>query len=83
MKVLLHIEDKKLNSKEKVKEICPKTFQMMTFLYNSIQEGWTIEKKNETYIFRKKHEGKKEILEEGFLETFIGSNLNLEKIILR
>ena len=83
MKVLLHLEDKKLNKNEMIKEICPKKFQIMAILYNSLQEGWIIEKNNKTFILRRKHEGKKEMLEEGYLETFIESNLNLENLILR
>ena len=63
--------------------ICPKTFQIMAFIFNSVEEGWTIQKKGGTFIFSKKHEGKKEMYEEKFLNTFLMSNLNLEKIILR
>jgi len=63
--------------------ICPKTFQIMAFIFNSVEEGWTIRKKEGTFIFSKKHEGKKEIYEEEYLNTFLRSNLNIEKILLR
>ena len=64
-------------------DICPKTFQIMAFIFNSVEEGWTIQKKEGTFIFSKKHEGKKEMYEEEYLNTFLKSNLNLEKILLR
>ena len=30
----------------------------MAFLYNALEEGWKINKKNDIYIFTKNHEGK-------------------------
>ena len=65
----------------KIHKICPKTFQIMAFLYNSLEDGWSIKKNGSTFIFSKKHEGKKEVMEESFLNTFVESNLNLEKIL--
>jgi hypothetical protein len=55
MKVLLHLDDKKIIKKNMVVEICPKKFQIMVFLYNSLQEDWTIGKNNNSYILKKKH----------------------------
>jgi hypothetical protein len=37
------------------------TFQKMLFFYNAINDGWTIKKRNDSYIFVKNHEGKREI----------------------
>ena len=71
------------NKQKLTHHICPKTFQIMAFIFNSIEEGWTIHKKEGTFIFSKKHEGKKEMYEEQYLNTFLMSNLNLEKILLR
>ena len=39
-------------------------FQKMLLLYNALEEGWSIKKSNESYIFKKNHEGKKEIYDE-------------------
>ena len=50
-------------------------FQKMQFLFNAINEGWTIKKINNTYIFRKKHEGKHEVFQESYLLNFIADNL--------
>jgi transposase len=51
-----------------------KTFQKMTFLYNAIEDGWTIRKRKDNYIFTKKHENRLEIFQENYLESFIKKN---------
>jgi hypothetical protein len=56
-------------------------FQKMLLLFNTIEEGWTVKKKNNSYIFKKNHEGKKEVLEESYLLKFMKSNLDLNKIL--
>ena len=52
-----------------------KHFQKMMFLNNALKDGWTIKKSAENYIFTKKHENKREIFQENYLENFIISNL--------
>lgn len=49
-------------------------FQKMMFLMNALEKGWSIKKQNDKYIFTKKHENKREIFEENYLEHFIISN---------
>jgi hypothetical protein len=56
-------------------------FQKMLLLYNSIEEGWSIKKIGDSYIFKKNHEGKKEILDEKYLLTFMKSNFDMSKIV--
>lgn len=56
------------------------TFQKMLFIYNAIQIGWTVKKQHESYIFRKKHEGKQEVFLDSYLNTFIKSNLTLDNL---
>ena len=56
-------------------------FQKMVLLFNSLEEGWTIKKKADSYIFTKKHEGKKEVFEDSYLLIFMKTNLDLIKII--
>ena len=31
-------------------------FQKMLILYNSIEQGWSVKKRNESYVFTKNHE---------------------------
>jgi hypothetical protein len=56
-------------------------FQKMLLLYNAIEQGWCIKKRNESYVFSKFHEGKKEVLEESYLHKFMKSNLDINKIL--
>ena len=56
-------------------------FQKMILLFNSIEHGWSVKKKGESYDFTKNHEGKKEILEDSYLKKFMNTNLDLNKLI--
>ena len=53
----------------------------MLILFNSIEQGWSVKKKNESYIFTKHHENKKEVLEDSYLLKFMKTNLDLNKVI--
>jgi hypothetical protein len=53
------------------------TFYKMLFLFNAINDGWSVKKKNNSYIFKKKHEGKEEIFEEDYLHKFMKTNFNI------
>lgn len=50
--------------------------QKMKFIYNALQNGWTVQKKRETYVFSKKHEGKKEIYIDTYLKQFLEENFS-------
>ncbi len=50
-------------------------FKKMGFIYNAIEDGWNVCKKNDKYIFTKKHEGTKEIYNNQFLSRFMNDNL--------
>ena len=54
--------------------------QKMIFIYNALEKGWTIKKKNNAYVFTKNHEGKKEVLLEDYLKRFMLENLDISKI---
>jgi hypothetical protein len=56
-------------------------FQKMLLLYNAIEEGWSIKKMSDSYVFKKNHEGKKEIMDETYLLTFMKSNFDMSKIV--
>ena len=49
----------------------------MNFIYNAIQDGWSVKKQNDSFVFSKKHEGKKQIFQPEYLENFIEKNLVL------
>ena len=55
--------------------------QKMLILFNALEDGWSVKKKNDSYIFTKKHEGKREILHDSYLLTFMKTNLDINKIL--
>ncbi len=55
-------------------------FQKMVLLFNSIEQGWSVKKKEESYIFSKPHENKKEVLEDSYIMKFMKTNLDLNKV---
>jgi hypothetical protein len=56
-------------------------FQKMMLLFNSIEQGWSVKKRDCSYVFSKPHENKKEVLEDSYLLKFMKTNLDLNKII--
>jgi len=56
-------------------------FQKMLFLFNAINDGWSIKKRNDSYIFTKNHEGKKEVLLDSYLLSFVKGNFDMNKIL--
>ena len=49
---------------------------LMLFLMNTLENGWSIRKKNDNFVFRKKHENQKEIYSDEYLVNFLKSNMN-------
>ena len=80
MDLTLNLESLKKLENENIK-IDAVQFQKMLLIFNSIEDGWSIKKKANSYVFTKKHENKKEILEDSYLLKFMKTNLDLNKII--
>ena len=57
-------------------------FQKMVFLFNALDNGWSIKKRKDSYIFTKNHEGKKEIFDEAYLAMFMKENTNINNMLL-
>jgi hypothetical protein len=74
MDIEINLEDNNL-SIDKMK------FKKMLFVYNALEEGWTIKKKQESFIFTKNHEGKEEVFLESYLVGFMQSNFDLNKLL--
>ena len=55
--------------------------QKMAFLYNALENAWTIKKNKDCYVFSKNHEGKKEVYLDSYLKRFMETNLDFNKII--
>ena len=58
-------------------------FQKMMFLTNALEEGWSIRKSNDSYIFTKKHENKREIFQEDYLEKFLLTNSSSNALLCK
>jgi len=52
-------------------------FLKMVFLCNAIEDGWSIKKRKNEYIFTKNHEGKKKVYNDSYLSTFMKDNTQL------
>jgi hypothetical protein len=49
---------------------------ILCFLYNVLNNGWTIKKSTDNYSFIKNHEGKKEFFSNNYINTFLKENFN-------
>jgi hypothetical protein len=74
----MNIEVKVNNDSLEIDEI---KFQKMLFLYNALDNGWSIKKRKNSYIFTKNHEGKKEIFDESYLAIFMKDNADINNIL--
>ena len=74
MDIEIKIEDKQLEI-DKIK------FQKMGFLFNALENGWSIKKRKDSYIFTKTHEGKKEVFDESYLAIFMKDNTDINKLL--
>jgi|UniRef100_A0A6C0DTI0 hypothetical protein len=75
MELKINVDDE-----ENIK-IDPIRFQKMLFVYNALEEGWTIKKKKDSFVFSKNHEGKKEVFLESYLVRFMKSNFDFNKLL--
>lgn len=57
------------------------TLQKMIFLINALEDGWSVKKDKESYVFTKKHENRREIFQENYLERFLISNFSQDVIL--
>jgi len=63
------------------KHVNPILLHKMAFLYNALENGWTIKKKNNAYVFTKNHEGKKEVYLDNYLKRFMKDNFEISSIL--
>jgi hypothetical protein len=78
METSINIEDYLENKNIKIDNII---FRKMNLIYNALDEGWSIKKKENSYIFTKKHENKKEVLEDSYILKFLKTNLDINKLL--
>ena len=71
-----------LTDNDSAKKIDFITLQKMVFIYNALEKGWTVNKNNNSYIFKKNHEGKKEVFLDEYLKHFMTENFNINNLNL-
>ena len=70
-----------LTKEDFLESLDDKIISKMVFLYNAVNEGWKIEKRDGMYVFRKKHENKEEIYSDAYLENFVSNNLRFSNLL--
>ncbi len=55
--------------------------QKMALIFNALEEGWSVKKSGDRYIFSKRHEGNKEIYLDTYLAKFLSENLDIDKLL--
>ena len=61
---------------EKVTKELRHEILLMLFLVNTLENGWSIKKSEDSYIFSKRHENKKEVYSDDYLVSFLRTNFN-------
>ena len=56
-------------------------YKKMKFIFNALNDGWEIRKEEDSFIFTKKHEGKKEVYSNNYLRAFVLKNSETDKIL--
>jgi hypothetical protein len=68
IKALKHmIENQKIDINSEIKN----KIYVMHFVMNTLEHGWTIRKKNDNFVFRKKHKNRDEVYSDDFLINFL------------
>ena len=62
-------------------DITTKKLKQMIFIFNAIENGWNVNKRGENYVFKKKHENKRMVYDDNFIENFISKNCNITEFI--
>jgi hypothetical protein len=52
-------------------------FQKTMFIMNALENGWTVKKKHDKYVFVKKNENRQEVYQEEYLRKFIETNMKI------
>ena len=56
-------------------------FQKMLFIFNAVNDGWSVKKEDTNYIFTKDHNRKKEIFKEEYLTSFMNKNFDINNLL--
>lgn len=58
-------------------------FHKMVLIQNALDDGWSVKKTvdNASYVFTKKHEGRRECFTDEFLTDFMRNNLDVRRVL--
>jgi hypothetical protein len=57
-------------------------FKKMLLIYNALEDGWTVKRKDKSYVFIKKHNNIKQVLDDEYLIHFVTDNLDMNKLFV-
>ena len=66
---------------ENTTEISDITLKKMIFIFNALENGWSITKNGTSYVFKKNHGGKKEIFLDDYLKRFMEENFSINNVL--
>ena len=52
------------------------TLAKMSFVFNAVNDGWSVRKRKDKYVFTRPHDNRKEVFESAYLEAFIKTNMS-------
>lgn len=56
-------------------QVSERELQTMVFLYNAVNDGWTVKRRRGVYVFQKKHRNRQEVESSRYLDTFIDKHV--------
>lgn len=68
------IENQKIDINSEIKN----KIYVMHFIMNTLENGWTIRKKNDNFVFRKKHKNRNEVYSDDYLINFLKINISTD-----
>ena len=68
------IENQKIDINSEIKN----KIYVMHFVMNTLENGWTIRKKNDNFVFRKKHKNHNEVYSDDYLINFLKINITTD-----
>lgn len=79
IKALKHlIENQEIDINSEIKN----KIYVMHFVMNTLENGWTIRKKNDNFIFRKKHKNRDEVYSDDYLINFLKINIKTDQHVV-
>ena len=66
---------------ENIKEINNITLKKMIFIFNALEDGWSVYKNGSSYVFKKNHGGKKEIFLDDYLKRFMEQDFSINGVL--